>query len=69
MKDSIIAMLQKMKEASQPLTTSIVQPMICGMIESLAFDVLCDNKASGFKITQEWTFKVNITSAIKLPLD
>jgi hypothetical protein len=52
-----------MREASQPLETSIVQPIICGMIESLAFDVLCDNKASGFKITQEWTlqFMKNIT--------
>jgi hypothetical protein len=41
-------MLQKMKEANQPLVTSIVQPISCGMIESLAFDVLCDNKAGGF---------------------
>jgi hypothetical protein len=48
-------MLQKMREANQLLATSIVQPIICGMIESLAFDVFFDNKASGFKVIQEWT--------------
>jgi hypothetical protein len=52
---SIVTMLQKMREANQLLATSIVQPIICGMIESLAFDVLYDNKAGGFKVIQEWT--------------
>ncbi len=50
LKDSIISMLQKMKEASQPLAISIVEPIFCGMIESLAPNVLCDNKASGFEV-------------------
>lgn len=38
------AMLQKMKDACQTLTTSIVQPILHGMIESLALDVICDTK-------------------------
>jgi len=50
------------------------------MIESLALDVLYDNKDNGFKVTQvwthqfmkhymNWTFKVNTTMTSKLPLD
>jgi hypothetical protein len=48
LRDLIVAMLQKMREANRSLATSTVQPIICGMIESLAFDVLCDNKGGGF---------------------
>jgi hypothetical protein len=50
LKDSIVAMLQKMKEASQPLAISIVEPIFRGMIESLAPNVLCDNKVGGFEV-------------------
>jgi hypothetical protein len=40
-----------MKEGGQPLATSIVQPILCGMVESLALDVICDTKFGGFKVT------------------
>jgi hypothetical protein len=39
-----------MKEASQPLAISIVEPIFRGMIESLAPIMLCDNKAGGFEV-------------------
>jgi hypothetical protein len=69
-----------MREANQPLATSTIQPIIREMIESLAFDVLCDNKDNGFKVIQvwihqfmehymNWTFRVSITIANKLSLD
>jgi hypothetical protein len=76
----MVAMLQKMKDACQTLTTSIVQPILHGMIESLALDVICDTKLDGFKVIREWTcqfmkhymnwtFKVNTTIVTKLPID
>jgi hypothetical protein len=39
-----------MKEANHPLAISIIKPIFCGMIESLAPNVLCDNKDGGFEI-------------------
>ncbi len=51
----MVTMLQKMKEAPQPLAISIVQPILNGMIEFLTPNVICDTKPSGFKVTREWT--------------
>jgi hypothetical protein len=73
-------MLQKMKEASQPLTTSTIQPIFCGMIKSLTLDVICDTKLNGFKVTRKrthqfvkhymnWTLKVSTTCTSKLLVD
>jgi len=39
-----------MKEASQPLAISIVEPIFRGMIELVTPNVLCDNKVSGFEV-------------------
>jgi hypothetical protein len=33
-------MLQKMRSVRQPLSTSMVQPILRGMIESLALEIL-----------------------------
>jgi len=54
LKDAFVTMLQKMKMVTQPLTTYIVQPIICGMIQSLAPHVIHDT-SKGFKVTMEWT--------------
>jgi len=73
-------MLQKMKEASQPLTTSTIQPIFRGMIKSLAPNVICDTKFSGFKVIQKrthqfvkhymnWTLKASTTCISKVPID
>jgi hypothetical protein len=40
LRNPIVTMLQNMKEVKKPLATSIVQPMLHGMIESLAPNVL-----------------------------
>jgi len=50
LRNSIATMLQKMKDASQRLAISIVDPIFCVLIESLALNVLCDNKVGGFEI-------------------
>ncbi len=47
-------MLQKMINVGQPLSTSMVQPILRGMIESLAPNILC-NGHGGFVVTREWT--------------
>jgi hypothetical protein len=71
-------MLQKMNDACQTLTTSTVQPILHGMIESLALDVICDTILDGFKVIREWTyqlmkhcmnwtFRANTTTITKLP--
>jgi hypothetical protein len=39
-RDSFVVMLQKMKEVGQPLSTSIIQPIIHGMIEFAALQIL-----------------------------
>jgi hypothetical protein len=46
----MVAMLHKMKEVSQPLATSIIQFILHGMIESLAPNVLSNDKHGGFKV-------------------
>jgi hypothetical protein len=45
----MVAMLRKMREVGQPLTTFTIQPIPHGMIEFLALAVICDTKPSGFK--------------------
>jgi hypothetical protein len=75
---SMVAMLQKMKGACQTLTTFNVQPILRGMIKSLALDVIYDTKPGGFKVIRKWThqfikhymnwtFRASITIVSKLP--
>ncbi len=47
-------MLQKMKSVGQPLSTYVVQPILKGMMESLAPKILY-NGHGGFVVTREWT--------------
>jgi hypothetical protein len=47
-------MLQKMKSVGQPLSISMVQPILRGMIESLAPEILYNGRG-GFIVTREWT--------------
>jgi hypothetical protein len=47
-------MLQKMRSAGKPLFTSMVQPNLRGMIESLVPNILCIVHG-GFAVTREWT--------------
>jgi hypothetical protein len=47
----MVAMLRKMREVGQPRATFIIQPILHGMIKPLTFDVICDTKPSGFKVT------------------
>ncbi len=54
LRDVFVTMLQKMKMVTQPLTTCIVQPIFCGMIQSLTQHVIHDTPR-GFKVTMEWT--------------
>ncbi len=67
-----------MREASLPLATPTIQPILRGMTESLAPNVICDSKPSGFKVISKWTcqfvkhymnwtFKVNTITINKLP--
>jgi len=46
-------MLQKMREGGQPLVTSTIQPIVRGMIKSLALEIVCD-ALGGFKVIREW---------------
>jgi hypothetical protein len=43
-----------MRIVGQPLFTFVVQPILRGMIESLALKNLC-NGHGGFVVTREWT--------------
>ncbi len=52
--DELVVMLQKMKSARQPLSTFVVQPILRGMIESLAPKIL-RNGHGRFVVTREWT--------------
>lgn len=72
-------MLQKMREGGQPLVTSTIQPIVKGVIKSLALEIVCD-ALGGFKVTREWihqflkqymnlTFKVGMTTKNKVPND
>jgi hypothetical protein len=49
--DSLVVMLQKMKEVGQPLSTSIVQPIIHEMIKFVAPKILQEG-LGGFSITR-----------------
>jgi hypothetical protein len=48
---SLVVMLQKMKKVGQPLSTSIVQPIIHGMIEFVAPKILQEG-LGGFLVTR-----------------
>ncbi len=72
-------MLQKMRSVGQPLSTSMVQPILRGMIESLAPKILY-NGHGGFVVTREWTrqflkhymkwsFCMATIAASKMPID
>jgi hypothetical protein len=72
-------MLQKMRSDGQPLFTFVVQPILRGMIESLAPKNLC-NGHGGVVFTSEWTrqflkhymnwsFHMAIIVASKMPIN
>jgi len=42
-----------MQKVGQPLTTSTIQPIVQGTIESLALEVMID-ALGDFKVTPEW---------------
>jgi hypothetical protein len=52
LRDELVIVLQKMKNVGQPLSTSMAQPILRGMIESLAPEILC-NGHGGFVVTRE----------------
>jgi hypothetical protein len=52
LQEELVIMLQKMRSVEQPLSTYAVQPILRGMIESLAPEILC-NGHGGFIITRE----------------
>jgi uncharacterized protein YneF (UPF0154 family) len=54
LQDDLITMLQKMKNVGQLLSTSIIQPILRGMIEALALEIL-QTSHGGFTIAREWT--------------
>jgi hypothetical protein len=43
-----------MKQASQPLSTSIVQPILKSMLQSISFDFI-EPKYGGFIVTSKWS--------------
>ncbi len=52
LRELFVAMLQKMKQIGEPLSTSIVQPILKGMIKSSTPEILWDD-LGGFTITSE----------------
>jgi len=54
LQNEIVTMLENMKNVGQPLFTSMVQPILIGMIESLAPKNIY-NGHGGFVVTREWT--------------
>jgi hypothetical protein len=46
-RNTLVTMLQKMREVGQPLSTSMIQPIIQGMIESFICEVI-HNALGGF---------------------
>jgi hypothetical protein len=54
LRDELVTMLQKMRSVGQPLSTSVVQPILTSMIESFSPKILC-NGHGGFVVTREWT--------------
>ncbi len=54
LRNELVTMLENMKNVGQPLFTSMVQPILIGMIESLAPKNLY-NGHGGFVVTREWT--------------
>jgi hypothetical protein len=54
LQDELVTMLQKMRSVGQPLSTSLVQPILKGMIKSFALEIL-HNGPGGFVVIKEWT--------------
>ncbi len=52
LRDELIIVFQKMRSVGQPLSTSMVQPILRSMIESLAPKILY-NGHGGFVVTRE----------------
>jgi hypothetical protein len=52
LRNELVTMLQKMKSVGQPLSTYVVQPILKGMMESLAPKILY-NGHGGFVVTRE----------------
>ncbi len=52
--NELVTMLQKMINVGQPLSTSVVQPILRGIIESLTPKIFY-NGHGGFIISREWT--------------
>ena len=56
LKYEIMSLLKGLKEVTQCLFVPIMQPIICGSIESRALKLLCENaKRGGSKVTIAWT--------------
>jgi len=56
LKDELITLLKNMLVVRQGLSTPIVQPIIRGIFDSRAFELLKDfTKQGGFKVSLEWT--------------
>jgi len=70
-------MLQKMREAGQGLSTTTMQPILRGMIEAKALELIREGNG-GFLVTRKrtrqfmkqfmnWSFRILTTTASKLP--
>jgi hypothetical protein len=53
-RDELVTMLQKMRSVGQPLSSSVVQPILKGMIESFVLEIL-HNGHGEFVVIKEWT--------------
>ncbi len=54
LKNEMVSLIWKMKQASQPLSTSIVQPILKSMLQSISFDFI-EPKYGGFIVTSKWS--------------
>jgi len=77
LKDEMVCILQKMKKIGQPLSISIVQPILKGMIQSITLEFIRP-RCGGFIVTRKWfkqfmkqymswTYHVATTITSKLP--
>jgi hypothetical protein len=68
-----------MKNVRQPLLIYVVQPIFKSMIQSFAFEIIC-NGHGGFVVTREWnrqflkhymnwSFHMATTTTSKMPID
>lgn len=79
LRNELVIMLQKMINVKQPLSTFVIQPILRSMIESLAFEILC-NGHGGFVVTRErtkqflkhytnWFFHMATTTVSKMSIN